>query len=300
MHHDGDPKRPIPLTAVEARVCARIWQKALGADAVATDGRYPWSPQEDVDVAQAACHGGVDDRDQTRTPQVALLLAGETVVSQAALQNGPMAREWLNTACVAGRGFDDLFTGDPTGLPSGALRRGSTAMAAFLPPVPDRIGLLVGILSCLGMAEEQLTLEAATHLAKRIIAGRRDGEQEQRLIFRLTAELAEELADRVHAHWVKYHAWVESEPDVEDSFDDFCRTFDESQLGPYLPLLGRTALPVIQDAAPTDRDETRSLLADHLDPLPDPNNPEDQADIGVALYGLTVFGDPGALRYQAP
>lgn len=68
MHHDGDLKRPIPLTAVEARVCTRIWQKALGADAVATDGRYPWSPLEDVDVTQAACHGGVYDRNQIRTP----------------------------------------------------------------------------------------------------------------------------------------------------------------------------------------------------------------------------------------
>jgi hypothetical protein len=289
---DGQkPLPPIPLVELEARICARIWRSAPGGTAVLEGDRYPWpsdAPDPPVTLAHAACHGGVFLA-EGRTPQTALLLGGATVVTQSTLQAGPGAQAWLNTACVAGRGFDDIFDGDPTGIVAGALRRGTRAVAAFLPSVPDEIGLLVGVLSTLGMAEHDLSLEKTAAWTRAVFGGAdRHSETARALIRRLGEELATEMAPMVQDH---LEAW-RRDPS-QRGFRNYVNNNAASRLGPYLGLLSES-IEAVEQAAPATPDATRAVLAASLSPLPDPADAKQAAALGVAVHGLTVFGDPGA------
>jgi len=293
MHHDGIAGKPIPLTELEARVCTRIWQDVLGAQAVAQGSHYPWPPESlDVCMAHAACHGYLPPVKEGETPETAFLLADGSRVSQRHLQIGPRARMWISTACVAGRGFDDLFDGDPAGLPTGALRRGSQWMAAFLPPVPDEIGLATGVLMTLAVAREQMSFEAALEITRKIIGGLdRQSPAALRLIDGLRTEIVRDLAPRLREEEERRRTGY-----TNNSLSFYMAGNTEARLGAYRAFLQPHLVEIEALAASTEAG-IAAILARDLKLLPDPSSPEDKAGLGVALYGLTLFGDTGARHF---
>ncbi len=285
LYDTGGADNPIPLTEMETRICARIWREATGRPAH-FGGSYPWPNGEDVEIAHIACHGDIENAPD-RTPQVALKLGPGGWVLETALENGPAARAWFITACTAARGYEDIYTGDPSGIASAVLRRRSDWFAAFLSPVPDRIGMVCGILAHLAMAEQHKTFEQAVDIVRKVVGGTGIDAETKPWRQRLNAVLADDLAPRL---WGEYRRWrgIGGWP-----FSLHVQGGDKLQLPVSdVVLLPGRVLDAVERAAPVSETELRRVLARELAPLPDPNRRGDRAEIGIVRHGLTLFGDP--------
>jgi tetratricopeptide (TPR) repeat protein len=134
----------IPLAGLEGQHAARFWKQT-------NDSEYPVEhpsgyPAGDTPLRflHVAAHGGIVDGDSPQ--RRAAIFYGERRISEREIITAPRTREALINICVGGQSYDNPQDGDPSGLVSGFLRRGTEWLVASVPPLPDDWACLMGLI----------------------------------------------------------------------------------------------------------------------------------------------------------
>ncbi len=153
--------RDIPLAGIEGRLVAGFW----GDTGCQVD--YPSSfPASETSVGflHVASHG-------TRSPGLlgsarSSILMGRAPIGEAEIAEAPLTQEAFINVCIGGQCEDSPLDGNPTGLVSGFLRRGSKWVAASVLSLPDDWACLFGLIVADLKASQNLPLPEAVETAR--------------------------------------------------------------------------------------------------------------------------------------